>query len=863
MNETQMGLPALPRWGLAVGLAALVAGCGGGGGGSADSAQSTTQAASAGTTVQVDAANVPDMAAQPTFHVAPVLLAAPDDRDAQFNAASAAMGPRTQSVPAWFSGLATRGLTLQTLQAADRAQALSATGGTVTPQAGAGVVATYAPAQIRAAYSLPALPAAGATPGADQAAQLGAGRTIYIVDAMHDPNVAAELAAFNQKFGLPSCASQTITSAPLAAASTSGCAFSVVYSTAGGGISSRAPSYDSGWATEIALDVQWAHATAPYARIVLIEAPSATLSSLLGAIQLANAMGPGIVSMSFGANEGNWTASVDSAFSASGMTYLAATGDAGVGVEWPAVSARVLAVGGTTLSWNGGGTRSEVAWSGSGGGVSRYTATPSYQNNAVPGMGTPTHRSVADVAFNADPYSGQYVAIQAPGSASVSWLSVGGTSISTPQWAGIVAVADALRTRAGQTALGTPHGLLYGQIASTPGSFASDFADITLGSDGNCATCSAKAGYDTVTGLGTPNVDGLLASLANSSVAPAAPVVSSATIAGNVGTPLAFTVAVDAPNAVTYALSGAPAGMAISSVGAVSWASPLAGSYSVTVTATDSVTGLSGQGLYSVNIAGPSAPLVGSAIIAGKLGTPLTFNVNYSAPDPVSFTLAGAPAGMTIDAAGAVTWPVPVAGSYRVTVTASDATTGLSGQGVYSVNIAAPSAPLVSGGSISGSPGVSLSFGVAYSASDPVAFSLLGAPAGMSIDAYGLVTWDVPVAGSYQVTVVVSDVVTGLTGQAVYTLNISDAGPVITASPMTGVAGHPLTGTILFSDTGGSAMRVSITGTPRGMSFYVRGMAVIAYWSRPVTGSYSLNVTAVDAAGLSAQASVPITITAH
>ena len=229
-------------------------------------------------------------------------------------------------------------LTVQALESARRVRALAvASGGAVTPAATGGAASTYSPAQIRAAYSLPTLPAAGTVLTASQAAQLGAGQTIYIVDAQHDPNVAAELAAFNQKFGLPACATRTISpgaALPLAAASTTaGCEIAVVYGTAVGTMTPAAPAYDAGWATEIALDVQWAHATAPLARIVLIEAPDASLNSLLGAVKLANAMGPGSVSMSFGGGEGSWTSSVDSAFAGTGMTYLAATGDSGAAVS--------------------------------------------------------------------------------------------------------------------------------------------------------------------------------------------------------------------------------------------------------------------------------------------------------------------------------------------------------------------------------------------------------------------------------------------------------------------------------------------------------------------------------------------------
>ncbi|MBR7784759.1 peptidase S53, partial [Undibacterium sp. LFS511W] len=96
-----------------------------------------------------------------------------------------------------------------------------------------------------------------------------------------------------------------------------------------------------------------------------------------------------------------------------------------------------------------------------GGGVSAYTATPSYQTAAVPGMGTPVRRTVADVSMNADPNSGQYVAVINPGSATVNWISAGGTSLSTPQWAGIVAVTNASRALTAKAPLGAVHASLY------------------------------------------------------------------------------------------------------------------------------------------------------------------------------------------------------------------------------------------------------------------------------------------------------------------------------------------------------------------------------------------------------------------
>ncbi|HEY6926661.1 MAG TPA: hypothetical protein VI653_24460, partial [Steroidobacteraceae bacterium] len=292
--------------------------------------------------------------AAPLFHTASIDLEEPGEVDSQNPSATAHLAPHLQPVPARLALLSTRRLTRHTIDAMlrdGRAPTESiASSEDATPLATGTVIATYTPAQIRAAYGLPILPSSNVSLSQAQMAQFGAGQTIYIVDAQHDPNVTAELSTFNQRFGLPSCTKVAIdpgASLPVAAASSSGCTVSVVYSTSAGKMTTAVPTYDSGWATEIALDVQWAHATAPLARIVLIEATDASFNSLQGAISLANAMGPGVVSMSFGSQEGNWTTSVDSLFTTPQMTYLAATGDSGTGVEWPSVSTHVLAVGGS------------------------------------------------------------------------------------------------------------------------------------------------------------------------------------------------------------------------------------------------------------------------------------------------------------------------------------------------------------------------------------------------------------------------------------------------------------------------------------------------------------------------------------
>ncbi|MBC3907454.1 S53 family peptidase [Undibacterium umbellatum] len=711
--------------------------------------------------------------AQPTFHLAPVLLDPPADMDMMDASQSARMLVAVQAVPhdvQRVHGVLGRGLTVSAIRSLPRQQfaPVPATD-TVLPMAGTAQVLTYTPAQIRAAYGLPALPDGMSKLSATQAAQFGAGQTIYIVNARHDPNILAELNAFNQKFGLPACSVKNIpvtTSLPLPAASASACEFSVVYSTSAGGMSSTVPAYDAGWATEIALDVQWAHATAPLARIILIEAADASMSNMVGGIRLANAMGPGVVSMSFGASEGSWTASVENTFTTAKMTYLAASGDNGPAVEWPAVSPNVVAVGGTSLTY-AGSARTEVAWSNTGGGVSAYTATPAYQTNDIPGLGTPVRRAVADVSMNADPNTGQYVAIITPGSSTVSWVSAGGTSLATPQWAGIIAIANATLVQAGKPVMGAPHAVLYNKIASVPGTYASAFVDIAKGSNGACTSCSATTGHDLLTGLGTPNVSNLLSALSASSGIPAntstntAPVVSPASINAEVGTVLSFTVSATASNPLAYTLSGNPAGMNISNAGIVTWTTPLAGTYAVTVTALDAKTGLSGKAVYTIIITTAVPPVVTAASINGLAGTALSYQVFAITSNSASYSLAGAPTGMNINSAGTINWAKPLAGKYLITVNAKDSKTGLSSQAVISLTVTA------AGMSINAPPmvgvaGKSMTGNISITApgASSVSVSIAGAPLGLSFSMSGLnitSSWAKPVAGSFTMKITAND----------------------------------------------------------------------------------------------------------
>ena len=480
--------------------------------------------------VSVLAPGSEEVVGRPTFHLAPTVVDAPSLLDEDGSASSAQISPHTQLLDARELALDTAQLTAQLIEQQARGAP------TAIAQSGvpAAVMTVYTPAQIRSAYELPTLPAASSPLTAAQQASLGSGQTIYLIDAFDNPNASSDLATFSRVFGLPACTTTLVsedTKLPLGAPEPAACTFSVVYVNENGLPGSRAPAYDASWATEIAIDVQWAHATAPLARIVLLEAQGASVAQLAQAIELATRMGPGIVSMSFGAAEGAWASRHEGIFASSVNSFVASTGDSGSGVCWPSTSANVLAVGGTTLSFSGAGTRKEVAWSRTGGGLSSFQAQPEYQRFvAVPGLpSAPRYprvaagpeddwgrgharlmRAVADVSFNADPFSGQFLAMTTPGEPAPKWYSAGGTSLGVPQWAGLLAISNAQRAQAGLAPLGLAQVRLYENIAPVKGWYAGAFLDITAGADGSCASCRAGPGYDLPTGLGTPNASDLL-----------------------------------------------------------------------------------------------------------------------------------------------------------------------------------------------------------------------------------------------------------------------------------------------------------------------------------------------------------------
>lgn len=341
----------------------------------------------------------------------------------------------------------------------------------------------YTPAQIQQAY------------GISSSLGNGNGETIAIVDAYDDPNIQSDLNTFDSQFGLPAA---TVTK---------------VNQT--GGTSLPPADSSGGWELEESLDVEWAHAIAPGAKILLVEANSSSLSDLLQGVTYAAAHA-NVVSMSWGGSEFSGQTSYDSTFSHSGTAFVAASGDSGAPVSWPASSPNVLAVGGTQLTLNSsGGWGSETGWSGSGGGPSAYENMPTYQDGVVTST---TMRANPDVAYNASPSTGYAVYDSVPYSGTTyGWMTIGGTSAGVPQWSALLAIADEGRAAAGQAPLDNTNPQ---QVMDILYQHPSDFHDITSGTSTGSPNYTAGPGYDYVTGLGSPMANLVIGSLEGSTATP-------------------------------------------------------------------------------------------------------------------------------------------------------------------------------------------------------------------------------------------------------------------------------------------------------------------------------------------------------
>ena len=310
-----------------------------------------------------------------------------------------------------------------------------------------------APATIKSVYSFPTSPTAGA------------GTAIAIVDAYDDPNAESDLNVFSSQYGLPACTTAN------------GC-FTKVNQFGG----TNYPQKNAGWALEISLDIQWAHAIAPGAKIVLVEAKTNSFANLLAAEDYAKAHAQ-YVSNSWGGSEFSGESSYDSHFVQSGVSFFVSAGDSGLPAEYPSASPNVISVGGTTLRFSGGVFISETGWSSGGGGCSAYESANAAQSSFgdYGQVGCAGRRATPDVSLDADPASGVSVYDSVRYQGQAGWFSVGGTSASSPMWAARSADAGAVVDAA----------YVYGNSIG--------YRDITSGNNG--APC--LVGFDLCTGRGS------------------------------------------------------------------------------------------------------------------------------------------------------------------------------------------------------------------------------------------------------------------------------------------------------------------------------------------------------------------------
>ncbi len=338
------------------------------------------------------------------------------------------------------------------------AQVVSNTAGTPLA-AGSPPAGAYGPGQFSTAYSLPT----------SAPAQL----TIGIVDAYDDSKIASDLATYSAQYGLPPCTTSN------------GC-FKKVNQKGG----TSYPRSNSGWALEIALDVEVAHAICQNCKILLVEASSSSFTNLGAAENEAIKLGADVVSNSWGGSEFSSETQYDTSyFHHPGVPLVFASGDNGYGVEYPAASQYVTAVGGTTLNVDSSNHYAgETAWTDAGSGCSQYEPKPGWQTDS--GC---SKRAVADVAADADPNTGAAVYDSVSYSGQTGWFQVGGTSLATPLVAAVYALT------------GNPSGVTFG---SQPYANPNALNDVVTGSNGSCGTsylCTAGPGFDGPTGLGTPN----------------------------------------------------------------------------------------------------------------------------------------------------------------------------------------------------------------------------------------------------------------------------------------------------------------------------------------------------------------------
>jgi len=499
--------------------------------------------------------------------------------------------------------------------------------------------APYNPQQIQTAYGLSTGSVLNNNISFNGIVGNGAGQTIAIVDAYNDPNIVSDTEFFNTEFNLPQF---NVSGGPT---------FQVLNEN--GGTSLSGIPDGQGWDVEESLDVQWVHSMAPEANIILFEANTSNGSDLYQAeATAADSAGVSVVSNSWGGGEFSGENELDSTFTTpsghQGVTFLAGSGDDGSPGLYPAFSPNVVAVGGTSLQIQSNGAYiSESVWNdlsldppegATGGGISTQEPQPSYQVGKVSGISA-TQRLSADVSADADPVTGVYVYDTYSGG---GWLQIGGTSLATPLWAGMIGIADQGRVLAGEGTLDGPSQTLP-MLYDLP---SSDFHNITQGNNG---TYSAGPGYNIPSGLGTPVANLIIPALAGTTVQP--PTITAPSAAGVTENSL-LVFSTTNGNAISIA-DGAATNNSDSLSLSVTHGT-------LTLGSTTGLTFTSGSNnSASLTVSGPIADL--DAAVTGLTYQPGT---NYLGPDTLSITLSDSGTNQSAQASVSLTVVAPATGTW-------------------------------------------------------------------------------------------------------------------------------------------------------------------------------------------------------
>ena len=725
---------------------------------------------------------------------------------------------------------------------------------------------SYTDDQIASAYNFSGLYGAG-----DE----GAGVTVALLEL--EPNLASDIAGYQACYGTNA---------------------SVTDISVDGGVGA------GGGSGEAALDIETVIGLAPKAAIDVYQAPPTNTAWIDDITAMVDASAVNVMSISYGGCESAvGTALIDQEYplfeqaAIEGKSVFVASGDDGsaacgrgtsaLDVDDPADQPWVTSVGGTSLTsvspltqitWNNSALGAVQGAGAGGGGVSPFPM-PLYQSSAPAALnvinpessGSPCDassgsycREVPDVSASADGLHGYVIAIDGV------WLpEVGGTSAAAPLWAAFAALADASSACAG-TAIGFANPLLYRAAATH---YAADFADITSGTndftpDGYTGGLyNAATGYDMATGLGTPNGATLAQALCSSAANPVA-VTNPGSQAMTVGTAVSLPVtATDSrEDSLTFSAAGLPPGLSISPSGLISGSPTAAGSYSVTVTATDT-TGASGSAAFSVTVGQAAQSITFSPPTSGTVGGSATLSATGGgSANPVVFSVdaSSGPGVCTVSGANGATVNYAAAGScvidanqaggagYTAAPTVTQTiTVGQAGPASQSIVFIPPATGTVGGSAVLSATG--------GGSGNPVVFSVDGS-SGSGVCSVSGSTVSYLAAGSCVIDANQAGNASYTAAQAVTKTITVDQGPafVTDSPPLTAVVGQPYDYTFTASGTPAPAYALA-SGAPSWLSVDA-STGEVTGTPPSCTTSFSYAVTATDPAGTSTAGPFTVTV---